>query len=115
MIRRIVKIIKNRALVTIPVCLFGFLLTYTNTVRAECNIADLDNSTAGVIQAYLAYYGRVPDAGGYEFWKMELENNGNDFSAISTIFGESKEFSDRFGDLDDAELVEQLYQWLFNR
>ncbi|AZM96699.1 DUF4214 domain-containing protein [Vreelandella venusta] len=64
-------------------------------------------------QLYVAYYGRPADAAGLQFWAEEIEANGID-AAISA-FGNSAEFTERFGDLDNEELVNGIYQQAFGR
>ncbi|MCY4427554.1 MAG: DUF4214 domain-containing protein [Halieaceae bacterium] len=64
---------------------------------------------------YLAYYGRPGDAGGLDFWAGKLEGVNGKLEEIINEFGTSKEFTDRFGDLDDEELVNNIYRQLLGR
>ena len=64
---------------------------------------------------YVAYYGRPGDAGGLDFWAGELEEANGILKEIIDAFGNSKEFQDRFGDLDDEELVNNIYEQLLGR
>ncbi|WP_434986227.1 DUF4214 domain-containing protein [Vreelandella zhaodongensis] len=64
-------------------------------------------------QLYVAYYGRPADAAGLAFWAEEIEANGID-AAISA-FGNSSEYTARFGDLGNEELVNGIYQQAFGR
>jgi hypothetical protein len=66
-------------------------------------------------QMYIAYYGRPADVGGLNNWAQHLVDNNGDASAIIDAFGKSPEYTDRFGDLSNEELVNNLYQQLFNR
>ena len=64
---------------------------------------------------YVAYYGRPGDAGGLDFWATELEKVNGKLSRIINSFGNSEEFQDRFGDLDNEELVNNSYLQLLGR
>lgn len=64
---------------------------------------------------YVAYYGRPGDNGGLDFWAGQLESNGGDLRNIINAFGDSAEFLDRYGDLGSEDLVNNVFQQLFNR
>ncbi|MGY4877709.1 DUF4214 domain-containing protein [Vreelandella aquamarina] len=64
-------------------------------------------------QLYVAYYGRPADAAGLQFWAEEIEANGID-AAISA-FGNSAEYTERFGDMSNEALVNGIYQQAFGR
>ena len=64
-------------------------------------------------QLYVAYYGRPADAAGLQFWAENIEANGVD-AAISA-FGNSAEYTERFGDLSNEALVNGIYQQAFGR
>ena len=64
---------------------------------------------------YVAYYGRPGDAGGLDFWAGELERVNGNLMGIINSFGNSMEFQDRFGDLDDEELVNNIFLQLLGR
>ena len=68
-----------------------------------------------VQQLYIAYYGRPGDPGGLAYWSGELDANGGNLSAIMDSFGNSDEFTERFGDLSTRALVNNLYQQNFGR
>ena len=68
-----------------------------------------------VQKMYVAYYGRPGDPGGIEYWVGQLENSGGDLAAIIDSFGSSDEYNERFGALDDTNLVNNIYQQLFGR
>jgi cyclophilin family peptidyl-prolyl cis-trans isomerase len=64
---------------------------------------------------YVAYYGRPGDEGGMDFWANKLaEVNGN-LDAIIDAFGNSEEFQERFGDLGNEELVNNIFLQLLGR
>ena len=68
-----------------------------------------------VQEMYVAYYGRPGDPGGVEFWEEQLEDQDGNLAAIIDAFGTSEEFDERFGTLDDEDLINNLYQQLFGR
>ncbi|WP_462381141.1 DUF4214 domain-containing protein [Pseudomonas sp. Marseille-QA0892] len=75
-----------------------------------------DQSSLSLVQSlYVAYYGRPADPDGLAFWAKSLEDNGGNVNAILNDFGNSPEYTQRFSGLDDATLVNNLYQQLFGR
>lgn len=66
-------------------------------------------------QLYLAYYGRPADPGGLASWSEQLESNDGNIDAIIDFFGDSDEFTQRYGDQEPTQLVNNLYQQLFGR
>ncbi|ARU57948.1 hypothetical protein OLMES_3928 [Oleiphilus messinensis] len=64
---------------------------------------------------YIAYYGRPADAEGLEFWAQELENVDGNIEALIDAFGDSVEYTERYGDLNNEALITGIYQQLFNR
>nr|WP_298375243.1 DUF4214 domain-containing protein [uncultured Halomonas sp.] len=66
-----------------------------------------------VQQLYVAYYGRPAEQAGLTYWADRAEAEGQ--STIINAFGQSEEFDTDFGDLDNADLINNLYQQLFGR
>ncbi|MGB2131502.1 MAG: DUF4214 domain-containing protein, partial [Marinobacterium sp.] len=64
---------------------------------------------------FIAFYGRPADAAGQAYWADELETAGGDLSAIINAFANSAEYDSQYGDLDEAELVNALYQQILGR
>ena len=64
---------------------------------------------------YVTYYGRPGDAGGLDFWAGKLEEADGDLMEIIDSFGNSMEFTERFGDLDNEELVNNIFLQLLGR
>jgi hypothetical protein len=67
-------------------------------------------------QMYVAYYGRPGDPGGVNYWagRMALVG-GNWIPDLVNAFGASAEYTERFGVLSAAALIDNLYRQLFNR
>ncbi|MGK7947963.1 MAG: S8 family peptidase, partial [Xenococcaceae cyanobacterium] len=93
---------------------------------------DLLELTGGTAQiAYVAYYGRPADKGGLNFWNDVLADNNisyaprkgdrltgseqNIYNQIVDSFGNSEEADRLFGDLNDREKLNRVYQFAFNR
>lgn len=66
-----------------------------------------------VQQLYVAYYGRPAESEGLQYWADRADEEGQ--GSIVNAFGESQEFQDSYGDLSNANLVNNLYQQLFGR
>lgn len=64
---------------------------------------------------YVAYYGRPGDAGGITYWAERLQSSGGDWSAVIDAFGNSLEYEQRYGDLNNDSLVNSIYQQLLGR
>ena len=74
-----------------------------------------ENSLSLIQSLYVAYYGRPADPEGLAFWADTLELNNGNIQAILGDFGNSAEYVQRFGSMDDTTLVNNLYQQLFGR
>lgn len=67
-----------------------------------------------VMRLYVAYYGRPADIEGLIFWLNRFDET-NDFTETLSAFGNSTEFLDKYGHLDNEALIHSLYQQMFNR
>ncbi|MDY0223290.1 MAG: MopE-related protein [Desulfobacterium sp.] len=68
-----------------------------------------------VQKAYVSYYGRPGDVGGVEYWAVRLDAAGGSLDSIIEAFGTSSEFTERYGALSSEELIDTIYQQMFNR
>lgn len=66
-------------------------------------------------QVYVAYYGRPADPAGRDFWAVELDKAGGSLAAVIQSFGNSAEFTNRYGSLSAQQLINTLYQQLLAR
>ena len=73
------------------------------------------NSIELVQKAYIAYYGRPADTAGLDYWANRLDSNNGDLSSIIDAFGTSQEYIDNLGNLSSSELIDNIYQQMFNR
>lgn len=61
---------------------------------------------------YLAYFGRVPDYEGFDYYIGERDR-GEPLEAIADEFAGSPEFNSRYGALDNAAFVDRVLQNIF--
>jgi hypothetical protein len=66
------------------------------------------------IRLYRAYFLRMPDPSGLDFW-ANRRRNGATLSSISQHFASSSEFARRYGSLTNAEFIDQIYDNVFDR
>jgi hypothetical protein len=64
---------------------------------------------------YVTYYGRPGDPVGVAYWAQQLEAAEGKLDAIIDAFGHSDEYQQRFGNFDNEQLVNNIYQQLFGR
>ena len=87
--------------------------------RAECVNTfvfseEFQTKVAPVSRLYLAYFLRIPDTAGLEFWINE-KLAGKTLSEISNSFAESAEFQNTYGSLNNTDFVNLVYSNLYNR
>lgn len=90
-------------------------LAATTNVSADCSPREFSENEVSVVSAYIAYYGRLPDATGLQFWSTQLDENGGNLSGVITDFGNSEEYTEKFADLSPSDLINNLYQQAFGR
>ncbi|MGB7512390.1 MAG: DUF4214 domain-containing protein, partial [Pelodictyon phaeoclathratiforme] len=73
------------------------------------------NYTNQIEQLYVAYFSRPADAYGMAYWQLRLNANGGNLLEISNQFSTSAEYVAAFAGLDNYQIVNQIYQNLFNR
>jgi len=93
--------------------------TVSATFRAQgtsspqsCLSASLNPSEEMILDAYIAYYGRPPEAAGLTWWS---NHTAGQFHSAIDAFGNSNEFLRRFGSMSKASLIDNLYQQMFGR
>ncbi|MEM9565664.1 MAG: polysaccharide deacetylase family protein [Actinomycetota bacterium] len=68
---------------------------------------------ARIARLYLAYFGRLPDADGWEYWNREF-STGASMGQISDSFAVSAEFT-RTSVMTDEEFVTHIYRMVLDR
>jgi len=73
-----------------------------------------DEHQAQAARLYDTAFDRKPDAPGLEFWHSALDN-GHGLHEVAGLFIASAEFQAKYGELDDAGFVAQLYRNVLDR
>jgi hypothetical protein len=76
--------------------------------------AEFQGTIAPVARLYFAYFLRIPDYGGLQFW-IQQYRAGMPLATISQNFATSAEFTGRYGSLSNAQFVTQVYQNVLGR
>jgi hypothetical protein len=63
---------------------------------------------AQVDRLYVAFFLRLPDQGGYEYW-IDTAADGSSLEEIAEYFALGEEFVNRYGDKDFGAFLDQLY------
>lgn len=71
--------------------------------------------TGTIYRMYVATLDRTPDAAGMVAWTDALSSGMSDYSSLPNGFIAGREFQKTYGDLDDSEFVELLYQNVLGR
>jgi|GEM_PF-1188802 len=87
-----------------------FNLKNESTGASACESRSFQPREKSVIDGYIAYYGRPPDAGGLNYWF----NRGLHEGTVKS-FGDSEEYRRNFGGMTTHELIDNLYLQIFGR
>lgn len=71
--------------------------------------------TDSVYRLYSAYFLRLPDQGGYDFWIRAYASGDYNLTTMSDFFASSPEFQQRYGSLDNQQFVELVYANVLRR
>lgn len=69
---------------------------------------------AAIVRLYAAYFLRLPDAGGLDYWAGRVAG-GQSLTSVSAFFARSSEFVTRYGQLSNADFVRRVYQNVLGR
>lgn len=72
------------------------------------------NEVAPIARLYTAYFARLPDQAGLDFWVAQ-RRAGAGLDAVSAAFARTSEFRGQYGALSDRDFVTQLYRNVFGR
>ncbi len=87
----------------------------SSTLAAVTDPYTCPNVTDSVTRLYSAYFLRAPDDAGFRFWADQWGDGIRDLPAISSFFADSAEFQTLYGELNDREFVELIYQNVLGR
>ncbi len=68
-----------------------------------------------VVRLYQAYFGRLPDLEGFDFWSMRIASGQGSLEEVSQFFASGPEFQATYGDLSDAQFVNLVYSNVLGR
>lgn len=71
--------------------------------------------TDSVFRLYTAYFLRLPDQEGFEYWLTNYSGADWSLPRISSFFSGSTEFQDMYGALDDGQFIDLVYRNVLNR
>lgn len=80
----------------------------------------VDTVDAQLYRIYYGSLGRIPDQGGFNFWKEQVETGAYSFEEVAARFIDSQEFqgladaNGKFG-VDDFEFLDHMYANVFGR
>ena len=80
----------------------------TAMIQTFLDSAEFGGTVAPVARLYFAYFLRIPDYGGLNFW-IGRHRSGDSLAAISDQFATSPEFVATYGSLDNAQFVQRVY------
>jgi hypothetical protein len=89
------------------------------TTRGQCvesffNSAEFQQTVAPVVRLYFAYFNRIPDYPGLQFW-INYFKSGHSLDEISDNFATSPEFTSTYGSLNNSQYVTLVYQNVLGR
>ena len=76
---------------------------------------DRSGIAAQVFRLYQAAFDRTPDSGGLGFHIAKMEGAGVSLTEVAQVLVDSNEFQSRYGALDNAAFLTQLYQNILGR
>lgn len=91
----------------------GNVLTSANNIENSNNLQI--TNTESVMQLYTAYFNRVVDKAGVDYWVGEMESNGWSIDDVATSFSQQVEFTSLYNGLTNTQIVEKVYQNVLNR
>jgi hypothetical protein len=92
----------------------------SGSVTSESFVATMSKRTdwttyrASVVRLYSAYFNRLPDYGGFNYWVGKLRN-GTTLNKASSTFAASSEFKDKYGKLSNRDFVLLIYANVLKR
>jgi hypothetical protein len=92
----------------------GNLVSRGTAIEQFLNSPEFGGVMAPVARLYLAYFKRVPDKAGLDFW-VGYRRAGNPMESISNAFAQSAEFASTYGTLSNSAFVDRVYRNVLDR
>lgn len=89
--------------------------TAAAVARPDFTYTPCPEVTDSIYRLYTAYFSRVPEQGGFDFWTSEYSVGNWSLPRMSTFFSESPEFVSLYGSVSDEQFVELIYVNIFGR
>ncbi|MCU1350846.1 MAG: hypothetical protein JWM05_55, partial [Acidimicrobiales bacterium] len=70
---------------------------------------------AALVRLYWAYFQRVPDLSGFDYWLTRLQAGTKTLAQVSSTYAGSSEFVNKYGNLSNADFVAQIYRNIYDR
>src|SRR5205814_794120 len=83
-------------------------------IESFFNSSEFQGAISPVARLYFAYFLRIPDYNGMDFW-IRYYRSGNSLQSISNFFAQSVEFQSRYGSLDNGQFVDLVYRNVLGR
>lgn len=84
-------------------------------IRPDFTVTACPELTDSIYRLYTAYFLRVPEFGGFDFWTAEYASGNWSLPRMSQFFSTSPEFESLYGSLTDAEFIDLVYVNILRR
>jgi len=89
-------------------------MTRAQVISAFLHSQEFEGRIAPIVRLYFAYFLRIPDYGGLQYW-INQYTTGTPLASISEVFATSQEFQQRYGSLSNGDFVTLVYQNVLGR
>jgi hypothetical protein len=92
----------------------GGTMTKAQVIDSFLGSQEFEGTIAPIVRLYFAYFLRIPDSMGLQYWISEY-SNGRSLGSISDGFAASNEFRQTYGSLTNGQFVTLVYQNVLGR
>ena len=89
-------------------------MTKAQVIDSFLGSQEFEGTIALIVRLYFAYFLRIPDYVGLQYWVSEF-SNGRPLGSISEYFAASNEFQQTYGSLTNGQFVTLVYQNILGR
>ena len=89
--------------------------TRASMVESFVGSPEFDGVIAPVVRLYFAYFLRIPDYPGLQYWIGQNRTGATSIVNISQSFASSPEFTQRYGSLNNSQFVDRVYRNVLGR